>query len=200
MRTKFIQDVIDKIGAKSYLEIGTQHGYNFEKIICDNKVGVDPGDYVGDHIQMTSDEYFDTCTDVFDVIFIDGLHHADQVITDFNNALCNISVNGVIILHDCNPKTKREQVIPEEHLPGWTGNVWRAWINIRRYKEFTTVCVDICTGMGLVIQRPVKKALDISFDDTLEMTYEDMDKDRKRLLNLRDDNYFKNILKTLIKI
>ena len=200
MRTKFIQSIIDQIDAKSYLEIGTQYGYNFNKIRCKKKVGVDPGDFEGDYLKMTSDDYFVECTSVFDVIFIDGLHHADQVLIDVENAFSCISKNGIIILHDCNPQNKETQEIPETHLAGWTGNVWRAWLNLRRFKEITTVCVELCTGMGVVIQKPSKRVLKIEYEDTLNMTYEDFDSDRKRLLNLRTENYFKNILKTLSKI
>ena len=41
-RTDIIQSLIDKIGAKKYLEVGVSAGENFREIKCDNKVGVDP--------------------------------------------------------------------------------------------------------------------------------------------------------------
>ena len=42
----------------------------------------------------------------FDVIFIDGLHLADQVEKDIDNALKFIKEDGFIILHDVNPPTE----------------------------------------------------------------------------------------------
>jgi len=200
MRTKLIQAIIDQIGAKSYLEIGTQYGYNFAKIKCDKKVGVDPGDYDFEYVNLTSDDYFSECEDMFDVIFIDGLHHADQVLKDFENALMHISPRGVIILHDCKPTNKAMQEIPETHLPGWTGNVWRAYLNIRRFKALTCMCVDVCTGLGVIQQKPSKNVLKIDYEDTLLMTYEEFEADKKKLLNLRTYKYFKNILKDFAKV
>jgi len=200
MRTELIQAVIDQIGAKSYLEIGTQYGYNFMDIRCEKKVGVDPGVYDFEYVNLTSDDYFSECQEIFDVIFIDGLHHADQVMKDFENALCHISPKGVIILHDCNSTNKAMQEIPETHLPGWTGNVWRAFINIRRYKALSCVCVDACTGLGVVRQEVTDDVLNMDYEDTLLMTYDEFEKDKKKLLNLVDYKYFKNILKEFPKV
>ena len=77
-RTDIIQLLIDKIKAKSYLEIGVSGGENFQTIRCENKVGVDPELTSPATIFLTSDEFFKQNKDTFDVIFVDGLHHADQ--------------------------------------------------------------------------------------------------------------------------
>lgn len=187
-RTQFIQHIIDRIEAKSYLEIGVQYGYNFTEIECPLKVGVDPKryeGYEGDLKEMTSDEFFEENRQQFDVIFIDGLHHADQVIKDVENALECISEKGVIVLHDCSPRNKEEQEIPERHLPSWTGNVWRAFLNFRRFRELTTMCFDICTGMGVIYVKTVLSTLDLTFNEIMDMEYEDFDTNRVRLLNLK---------------
>ena len=198
-RTQFIQHVIDQVGARNYLEVGVQHGMNFNKIECINKVGVDPGDFEVDH-NITSDDYFAECSEVFDVIFIDGLHHADQALKDVKNALCHIKKNGIIIMHDCNPYSKETQEIPETHMSGWTGNVWRAFLNMRRFKELTCVCFNVCTGMGFIQIKPSDNYLSLTSKEIEEMTYEEFDENREELLNLHDENYFKNILFQLPKV
>ena len=48
----------------------------------------------------------------FDIIFIDGLHHYEQVIVDINNALSVLNDNGHILVHDCLPRTIAHQAIP----------------------------------------------------------------------------------------
>jgi len=199
-RTEFIQHIIDRIEAKSYLEIGTQYGYNYENIRCKEKTGVDPGDYEIEYLKMSSDQFFEDNRKMFDVIFVDGLHHHEQVIKDVDNALECLNENGVIVCHDCNPSCYEMQVVPEQHLPGWTGDVWRAWLNFRRFKELTTICFDVCTGMGFIQYKRTLSTLDLTYEDILMMTYENFDKKRVRLLNLKDDNYFKIILNRMEKV
>ena len=43
----------------------------------------------------------------FDVIFIEGLHLAEQVDRDISNALRYLKDDGFIVLHDCNPPLER---------------------------------------------------------------------------------------------
>ncbi|WP_340581761.1 hypothetical protein, partial [Klebsiella pneumoniae] len=83
-RIEIIQMHIDKYGYKSYLEIGVQGGDCFRAINCETKVGVDPDTGSAATIHKTSDEFFARNNDMwekemFDCIFIDVLHHADQV-------------------------------------------------------------------------------------------------------------------------
>ena len=101
-RTDIINAFIQKYGYKSYLEVGTQDpASNFDKINVETKVSIDPFprgevDYV-----CTSDEFFESVAPKhdykFDIIFIDGLHHDDQVIKDINNSLEILNDNGTII-------------------------------------------------------------------------------------------------------
>ena len=84
-RTDIIQSLIDKIGAENYLEVGVSAGENFRDIKCKNKVGVDPEPSTPAAIHTDSDSFFKDNKRTFDVIFIDGLHHADQVYRDINN-------------------------------------------------------------------------------------------------------------------
>ena len=56
---------------------------------------------------MTSDAFFELWKDrglgPYDLIFIDGLHLANQVARDIESALEMSTDEAIIILHDCNP-------------------------------------------------------------------------------------------------
>src|SRR5688500_11701548 len=87
-RTELINYIIKKQGYSTYLEIGIGTGKNFEAIKCRLKVGVDPAiEYKkGKLYNETSDSFFAKNNGGYDIIFIDGLHHADQVRKDIINA------------------------------------------------------------------------------------------------------------------
>ena len=87
-RTQLINHICNKIKAKTYLEIGVDDGVNFNNIQCDYKVGVDPNPYCKyATYHITSDDYFQFHNEKFDLVFIDGLHHYDQVYKDIENSL-----------------------------------------------------------------------------------------------------------------
>ena len=85
-RTEIVQRLIDRYSYQSYLEIGVDKGDTFKFIRCPLKHGVDPRRNVATH-SMTSDDFFSTLDRNYDLIFIDGLHEAEQVKRDINNAL-----------------------------------------------------------------------------------------------------------------
>ena len=132
-RTDIINALIKKYGYKSYLEVGTQYPTsNFNKIIVEHKVSIDPFPKGEVTFVGTSDEYFDSISEdtKYDIIFIDGLHHDDQVLKDINNSLKHLNQNGTIICHDCLPTTEDMQE-RDDHGGEWTGDVWKAIAQLR---------------------------------------------------------------------
>ena len=95
-RWDLIQYIIHKYSFENYLEIGCDKDQSFSKIKVKNKVGVDP--ISGGTIRDTSDNFFKTNNDKFDLIFIDGLHHYSQVIKDIYNSLKILNKNGFILV------------------------------------------------------------------------------------------------------
>lgn len=178
-RTKLLNSLIKQVGAKSYLEIGIGRGVTFSRIDCPVKVGVDPARNPGidEYYQMTSNEFFAKNKRKFDVIFIDGLHTKKQVLKDFNNS---IKLAKVVVLHDCNPTSEKMQIVPQTQSE-WTGDVWKAWIAIRKANK--GVCINKDYGLGVVFvdkkTRPVYKASRLS--------YADLETNRKELLGLIDE-------------
>lgn len=127
---------------------------------------------------MTSNQYFAINKYSFDLIFIDGLHHADQVYKDINNALKVLSSKGTIVVHDCNPIDENAQMIPRK-VRRWNGDVWKAWVRLRTERDdINMVCLDMDYGCG-IITKGKQKLLDKGTD-----SYEVFDKNRKKYLNL----------------
>jgi hypothetical protein len=157
-RLELINLAIKKTNAKKYLEIGCDKNKIFKRIDCEYKVGVDPA-RGGTH-RMYSDEFFSENKETFDVIFIDGLHHYDQVSRDFNNSLKYLNENGIIILHDMMPKSEDEAVVPiPEILPHtWVGDVWRLAYDLSNRNDIVFKLVLIDNGCGIAWkgkQKPV---------------------------------------------
>ena len=127
-RTDLINFIIKHKNAKKYLEIGIQNGINFEDIKVEHKIGVDPypTDYCLENssvLKMTSDMFFrldDEKYQMFDVIFIDGLHTEKQTWIDLQNSLRRLNKGGVIILHDALPKSLKFTALE------WNGSTYKA--------------------------------------------------------------------------
>ena len=180
-RTEIINQLIEDNNYRSYLEIGVYDKKNFNAVKCKFKVGVDPDPKVKATYVMTSDEYFNPKIGKiipYDLIFIDGLHHADQVLRDINNAISCLSPGGTIVVHDCNPTTEEMQIVPR--MQGeWTGDVWKAWQELRATRSDLKMFVyDVDYGVG-IIQRGEQELL-----KTIAKTYAEFDANRKEILNL----------------
>jgi hypothetical protein len=157
-RTDIINNFIQKFGYKSYLEIGTQNpNGNFNQIEIKNKYSVEPfpptGLNANDYSFVgTSDKYFDFISPdtKFDIIFIDGLHHYQQVLKDIENALNHLSENGTIVCHDCLPTTEKMQE-RDDHGGEWTGDVWKAIAKLRvETIDLDIKVVDTDYGCGII--------------------------------------------------
>ncbi|MCZ2339079.1 MAG: class I SAM-dependent methyltransferase, partial [Chitinophagales bacterium] len=100
------------------LEIGVRNpNDNYNKIMADVKYSVDPGVEFKENpvdFKMTSDAFFERLRNGehidrnirFELIFIDGLHLADQVDRDIEHALAFLKDDGFLVMHDCNPPTE----------------------------------------------------------------------------------------------
>lgn len=198
-RTDIIQTLINKINAKSYLEIGISSGDNWKKIECDRKVSVDPEAYTrADHI-LTSDEFFKRNEEMFDVIFVDGLHHADQVKRDILNALDILKEGGYIICHDLNPQKEEHQTIP--YMGGtWNGDCWKAFVELRRERDdLDMYVIDTDYGCGVIQNGHQDKLV-----SDADLTFKNFEANKKEWLNLISIEDFKErigslTLKDLVK-
>lgn len=184
-RTSIINHLVSKYNYKNYLEIGVRDGRNYEKIKIKNKVGVDPNPtkkIINLH-QISSDEFFKTNKQFFDIIFIDGLHLEDQVDRDIQGSLKFLSNKGVIIMHDCNPPTEfhqREKYEVDGKFPTWNGTVWKSFAKLRMNDFSLDICCVNCDwGLGII-----RKGKSIPFKSNNNLDFEFLNKNRYELLNL----------------
>lgn len=163
--------LIDRFEYKSYLEIGCKDDTTFSQVVAASKVGVDPRS--GGTHRMTSDEYFaKSCDRTFDLIFVDGLHEAPQVLKDVANALKVLNPGGTIVMHDCDPPTELRQRVPQGTTRGWCGDCWKACVELRTRPDLDVACTFFDMGMGVIRVRgnsdPItlpKPALELTWDD-----------------------------------
>ena len=179
-----------KIKPISYLEIGVQDpDANFNHINANLKDGVDPFPLLPCKFIMTSDEFFEQNKTKYDIIFVDGDHTFEQVYKDVINSINILKKDGIIIIHDCNPKTewyqrKRDDI---HKLDGpWSGTVWKAFVKLRTENEnIEMFTIDVDCGIGIVI--PGRKQKLFSCKENI-YEYEVFSKYRKEALNLISEN------------
>ena len=146
-RWDLIQYIIDKYNFKSYLEIGCDKDQSFSKIKIANKVGVDP--ISGGTIRATSNDFFLKNKLNFDIIFIDGLHHYNQVLTDIKKSIEILNDDGFILVHDCLPKSLAQQAVPR-YRGYWNGDVWKSIVELRTYKNLDVFTSQIDFGIAVI--------------------------------------------------
>lgn len=224
-RWDIINHLIEQNDYKSYLEIGYYKGWSFDQVRCNWKTAVDPNPCktleqevwpkgygtidLGNNrtafssrgseliVKLTSDEFFNKIEEdaTYDIIFIDGLHDADQVKKDITNSLKHLSVDGVIILHDCNPPLYGHTTTGIDGC--WTGDAYKA---VLKYKEgrFDNQLYVVDTDWGVGILHATVSLGDFStipvrdYKQGIE-SWAYFDKNRKELLNLVSVNDFLNI-------
>ncbi len=174
--SELINYIGKKIKARSYLEIGVfNREHNFNKIAVENKLCVDPDPNAEADCCVTSDEYFEKNSwQQFDLIFIDGLHHAGQVKKDIIHAWKVLTEGGVIVIHDSNPLKESITHVPRDNGE-WTGDVYKTISQISSPK-FT---VDF--DYGCCVLR--KDGTVLEFDNE-ECAWDEFDLFRKERLTL----------------
>ncbi|NBS31202.1 MAG: class I SAM-dependent methyltransferase, partial [Actinobacteria bacterium] len=129
-----------------YLEIGLDDGWTFVNVSADSAIGIDPVPRLNQSdlpkgreiFTEPSDSYFARQVDshLFDVVFVDGLHTAEQTLRDLQSSFRVLKPNGVVVIDDVIP-SDAISAIPDQAeslrrrelagLPGtaWHGDVFR---------------------------------------------------------------------------
>ena len=209
-RYDIINEIISKYNINNYLEIGVRYPWDcFDLINCNIKMGVDPGEesdnnlatypyYSDDFFKKLENSELDLPKDYkWDIIFIDGLHLADQSFRDFQNSLNHLSENGFIVFHDANPPSiyyAREDYHDHSTIATglWNGTVWKAIQKIRTDYDLDLVTVDTDWGVAVIKNKPNFSILSKNTNPFYE--YNTFDKHRKQILNLISVDEFKQWL------
>lgn len=151
-RWEVIQQLIDKKGFRSFLEIGTFRGETFSQVKCAVKESVDPDPLANATYRMTSDEFFKNYHFRYDIIFIDGLHERNQVWRDILNSITCLNENGVIVMHDCLPENEEMQEWSDHSHQdkAWTGDAWKAYLKSLYSLPYYVYLIDTDYGCGII--------------------------------------------------
>jgi len=101
---------------------------------------------------MSSDIFFLQNKESFDCIFIDGLHHYNQVLKDIDNSLKILNSNGLILIHDCLPKSLDAQPVPRTVVE-WNGDVWKPFVSKRVKNVLDAYTCYADHGIGVILKR-----------------------------------------------
>lgn len=225
-RIDIIQQSIDHLGARTYLEIGVASAATFLAVNAYHKIGVDPKNPARalrdsllpgaiENFQMTSDAFFaEIAACLFaersiDVAFIDGLHEWRQAVRDVENTLTFLADPGIIIMHDCNPSSELIATPAQEFdrlrvdgsWPGgsWCGDTFKAvcWLRAMR-PDLRVFVLDCDWGLGIVTRGTPDSRLVLSPERTEALTYADLEQQRELLLNLKAPSYFNTFLQRTV--
>tara|TARA_B110001454_G_scaffold197420_1_gene200894 strand:- start:88 stop:789 length:702 start_codon:yes stop_codon:yes gene_type:complete len=161
-RVSFITTATQKFEKCRYLEIGCDDNVCFKSIPVLDKVGIDPDR--GGNIKDTSDNFFKKNKKIFDVIFIDGLHHYKQCRKDVVNSLKVLDINGFIFLHDMTPRNWAEENVPRLKNTLWTGDIWKVAIELSKTKGIDFFVINADMGVGML----KKKKENVVYHDDFE--------------------------------
>jgi len=146
-RIALINYLLPKVGGydAQYLEIGCNDNMLFDCVPCANKIGVDPT--AGGTHRMTSDDFFAQNDRKFDFIFVDGLHHYEQIHRDAANAMRSLKPGGWIAFHDLLPRNWREHHVPRIQ-DAWTGDGWKVAYELSKTEGVDLRIFHIDHGVG----------------------------------------------------
>lgn len=209
-RTDVINFLLTRFNRETcYLEIGVRNpADNYNHINASKKYSVDPGvEYQESSIdfKMTSDSFFDQLKNnevlskdiKFDVIFIDGLHLAEQADRDIKNALDFTKEDGFVVVHDCNPPTEwhARENYQYKNSPAhgyWNGTTWKAFLKWRYNPKLYSCCIDTDWGVGILSKKhPIGNSIK---NTNTFFEFKVFDKNRKESLNLIDFDELKKRL------
>jgi len=158
-------------GPARYLEVGVETGFTFFEVSAAAKTAVDPTfmfdleeakqvEPTSQFFPTTSDDYFRNHwnSQMFDLIFLDGLHTWEQTYRDFCNALLLTHERSIILLDDIFPSDvfscNRDQVeavmmrqfMTSDPSNAWHGDTYKVIPMIQAFHPLLSYCTIITDG------------------------------------------------------
>lgn len=137
-----------------YLEIGVAYGLTLEGVKSNYKFAVDPNPKYKQNkktistytLKMNSNEFFESLapSELFSVIFLDGLHTKEQLLLDFLNSIKHINEDSWILIDDVVPRD-RISAIPDldksyslrkkenSNIRVWQGDCYKIMPILKKY-------------------------------------------------------------------
>lgn len=164
-RFDIINLLIERLSLTSYLEVGAGTGACFHEVQCQKKLGIDIGwgtpplnpwilRYTSKQLalELLQEAPTPDAARLFDCVFVDASHDAEDVLLDLNYISKIVMNNSVILLHDVSPPDERWAGRAQNPtVPGWCGNVWRAYLGAIHTKGIKGFSIDTDYGIGVLI-------------------------------------------------
>ena len=189
---ELINHIIQLNEYSSYLEIGlgpgstsfygdkTRSGATWSEVNCGRKMCVDVSKFAPDlpYFIGTSDEFFKHNNCVYDLIYIDGDHSAEQVSIDLDNSLGCLSPRGCIIMHDVNPLTEGGTAATAH------GTAYKTFMAIRQRDNLHSLCYKFTNDdtVGIVLKEPNPN---VYVDTNINYSYDYFATNRDNICNFK---------------
>jgi len=107
---------------------------------------------------------------------------------------------GIIVVHDCNPAsaliaTPLHQVEKAMQHPDWSwqwsGDVWKAVAALRTRADLRIFVLDVDFGLAIITRGKPETIVKFPVD---KLSYQDLEKDREHILNLKQVAYLDRFL------
>lgn len=183
-RTDVVKFCAAYLNAQSYLEIGCKDDTTFSQVAVKKKIGVDPTS--GGNVRLTSDQFFESNVEKFDLVFIDGDHRCRQAFRDITNSFKFLNENGLIIAHDCNPWVKEDESTENVRC----GDAWKSYVHFRQQEYIDAAVGDFDYGIGILRLGKNKNPIFLN-KPYHDLRWEDLVLNRGEWLNLLDAEKFK---------
>ena len=179
-------DVVNRFvctrGYSSCLEI-TLRRPKVGGVRCYKRVCVSPKGG-SDTINKSSDEFFKSNVDKFDVVIIDGIHSCSQVLRDIDNAMKALNDGGIVLVRNCLPTSEYVASV-DPHGGAWCGDVYRAAAWHFSTSPFMCYTVDTDYGCGIIDTACKADGTSmIEYGSPEDLTYAKFEESREFLLHV----------------
>lgn len=167
-----------ELGAKRYLILGGEDSYA-------HRITLPEGRRIAGNNEI--DQFLSTTTERFDIVVIDGEHTWPRVMREHELSLKVLTERGIIVMHDTSPHSEEMQRVPYAGSHAWTGNAWRAVVELRKFHTRNTAVCTLNTHYGITIVVPHAKAwLDSPIDcgAIKDISYAELALNRREYLGL----------------
>lgn len=152
-----------ELSPRNYLEIGVEYGTSLARAEC-NAIGIDPSPNLRRTLaahqrvmEMTSEDFFlghdvTSMLHPLDLVFIDGMHLVEHVITEFMWIEQHAHRGTVVVIDDIFPN-HRIQAERLRQSRAWVGDVWKA-VDLLRFARSDLLVLTLDTyptGCAVVI-------------------------------------------------
>ena len=195
-RTNLINHLIASKGYRRYLEIGVRDPtQQLRQGPRRGETQRRPRPVGPVTFKLPSDEFFaqraaSADRAPYDLVFIDGLHIADQVERDISTAWTRWRPAACWWFTTATRRRGKRQLDVYTPPDRWNGSVWKAWAKLRATRADLFMCViDMDEGCG-VIRPGSQQLLSLPSLDYAAMDYDYLASHRREVLNLVSRDQF----------